>query len=32
MIIRDRPGARELLFALRGSIVPLIAPGVIRGS
>jgi putative membrane protein len=28
MIIRDRPGVHELLFALRGSIVPLIAPGV----
>jgi putative membrane protein len=29
MIIRDRPRLPELLFALRGSIVPLIAPGVI---
>ena len=29
MIIRDRPRVHELLFALRGSIVPLIAPGVI---
>ena len=28
MIIRDRPRLHELLFALRGSIVPLIAPGV----
>jgi len=29
MIVRDRPRLPELLFALRGSIVPLIAPGVI---
>ncbi len=29
MIVRDRPRAHELLFALRGSIVPLIAPGVV---
>ncbi len=28
MIIRDRPRLPELLFALRGSIVPHIAPGV----
>ncbi len=28
MIVRDRPGPRELLFALRGSIVPAIAPGI----
>ncbi len=29
MIVRDRPRLPELLFAVRGSIVPLIAPGVI---
>ncbi len=29
MIVRDRPRAHELLFALRGSVVPLIAPGVL---
>ncbi|MBO9581791.1 MAG: bestrophin family protein [Sphingobium sp.] len=29
MIVRDRPRVHELLFALRGSIVPLIAPGVL---
>jgi putative membrane protein len=28
MIVRDRPGIHELLFALRGSIVPAIAPGL----
>jgi len=29
MIVRDRPRLPDLLFALRGSIVPLIAPGVL---
>lgn len=29
MIVRDRPRLPELLFALRGSVVPMIAPGVI---
>jgi len=28
MIVRERPGLHALLFAVRGSIVPLIAPGV----
>ncbi len=28
MIVRDRPGLHELLFAVRGSIILLIAPGV----
>ncbi len=28
MIIRDKPGLRELLFALRGSVLPVIAPSL----
>ena len=29
MIIRDKPGLRELLFALRGSVLPVIAPSLV---
>ena len=28
MIIRDKPGLRELLFAMRGSVLPVIAPSL----
>ena len=29
MIVRDRPGVTDLLFAVRGSIVPVIAPRIV---